>query len=50
VELSDELVMTAGVHIGLGCNQAWFTLAGATPVPGPRQFEFELIAQFNLNF
>jgi hypothetical protein len=50
VEFPDQLIMTAGVHIGLGCNQAWFTLAGATPVTGPRPFEVEVIAQLNLNF
>jgi hypothetical protein len=50
VELPDQVIVTGGVHIGLGCDKAWFTVAAARPVTGPRPYEVEFIAQLNLNF
>jgi hypothetical protein len=45
----DIFDMTAGVHIGLW-NRAYLTLAAATPLTGPRPYDFELIAQFNFRW
>jgi hypothetical protein len=45
----DTVVLTGGVHLGLW-GQASLTLGLATPVTGPRPFDVEAIAQFNLRF
>jgi hypothetical protein len=47
--LSDQLILTAGVHLGVG-ERAWLTIGMATPVTGPRQFEWEGVVQLNYAF
>ena len=49
VNLSDQLIITGGVHIGL-MNQAYLTIGGAVPITGGRLNDFEVIAQFNYRF
>jgi hypothetical protein len=43
------LTVTAGVHLGLW-DRAYLTIAANTPVFGPRPYDIEVIAQFNLKF
>jgi hypothetical protein len=49
VGFPDQFTMTAGVHIGIGCLGT-LTLAGASPVTGPRPFAGEFICQFNMRY
>jgi hypothetical protein len=49
VGLSDQFIITAGVHMGIG-NNAWFTVGGAMPYSGPRPESYELIGQLNFKF
>jgi hypothetical protein len=45
----DLLVLTAGVHVGLGCAST-LSLGVATPTLGQRAFDIEALAQFNWRF
>jgi hypothetical protein len=45
----EEVVFTYGVHLGL-FKKAQLTLGIATPVTGPRPFDFEALAQLNWRF
>jgi hypothetical protein len=45
----DQVVLTGGVHVGLGRGTT-FTVGMAVPVTGPRPYDFELLCQFNLFF
>ena len=45
----DLVAITSGVHVGLGRNST-LTLGVVTPVTGPRIFNVEGLAQFNLRF
>jgi hypothetical protein len=49
VVFSDILVLTSGLHIdtGMRCRTS---LGVAVPVTGPKPFDIEAIAQFNLRF
>jgi len=49
VIFGDQVIMTAGVHLGL-FNRAYFTVGGAIPLTGSRFNDFEVIAQFNYRF
>jgi hypothetical protein len=45
----DSFIVTTGVHFGLGCR-ANLTIGAATPLSGPRIFDYEGIAQLNWRF
>lgn len=45
----DSFTLTTGVHIGLR-NRAFLTLGFGVPLVGPRPYDFEALAQFNLRF
>lgn len=45
----DLVVLTAGVHLGLGTRSA-LTLGVATPITGPRPFAVEGLVQLNFRF
>jgi hypothetical protein len=45
----DLVVLTGGVHVGLGCRSI-LSLGIATPVTGPRAFHVEALAQLNWRF
>jgi hypothetical protein len=45
----DQVVLTGGVHFGL-YNRTWLTLGAATPVSGPKPFDFEILALLNYRF
>jgi hypothetical protein len=45
----DLVVLTGGVHVGLGCRSI-LSLGIATPVTGPRTFNVEALAQLNWRF
>jgi hypothetical protein len=45
----DLVVLTGGVHVGLGCRSI-LSLGVATPVTGPRAFDVEALAQLNWRF
>jgi hypothetical protein len=49
VGFPDQFITTAGVHLGL-CHRAFLTFGAATPLFGPRPFEFEYITQLNVVF
>jgi hypothetical protein len=46
---SDVVVLTAGVHFGLG-RHSTLTFAAATPITGPRPDQFEATVQLNWGF
>jgi hypothetical protein len=45
----DQYIVTGGVHIGL-CNTAFLTVGVATPMAGPKPYNYEILAQFNFRF
>ena len=45
----DAVVLTGGVHFGVGRNST-LTFGAASPVTGPRTYNFEGFVQFNLRF
>jgi hypothetical protein len=49
ITIPNILDFTAGVHVGVG-RSSLFTVGLCTPVTGPRPFDIEAIAQFNLRF
>jgi hypothetical protein len=49
IQIPDLVVFTEGVHVGF-YNHSTLTLGLAEPVTGPRPFDFEAFAQFNLRF
>lgn len=49
IVVPDWVVLTAGTHFVLGGGST-LLLGGAVPVTGPKPFDFEFIAQFNLRF
>jgi hypothetical protein len=49
VGVPDLLIVTGGVHLGLG-DRSTLTLGAATPFTGPRVFSYEGIVQLNLRF
>jgi hypothetical protein len=49
IVVPDLVVLTAGVHFGLG-GRSTLTLGAATPVTGPRVYDIEAMAQFNWRF
>jgi hypothetical protein len=49
IVITNQFVMTAGVHIGLW-NCTYLTVAGAIPVAGPRLFNYEILTSLNIRF
>jgi hypothetical protein len=49
VRVPDQVTFTGGLHVGI-CCRAFLTLGCAVPVTGPKPFDVEGIAQFNLSF
>ena len=49
VYVTDEVVFTGGVHLGLGRN-ATLTFGAATPITGPRLYNIEAFVQLNWRF
>ena len=49
VGVPDWVDLTAGCHVGL-CHRSTLSLGVCTPVTGPKPFEVEALAQFNLRF
>jgi hypothetical protein len=49
ISSSDVIVLTGGLHFGLGCHTS-LTFAAATPITGPRPDQFEATVQLNWGF
>jgi hypothetical protein len=49
IVMPDQFILTGGVHIGL-CNSAFLTVAIATPLSGPRPYNYEVLTQLNFRF
>jgi hypothetical protein len=49
ISVPDIVTITGGLHIGMG-RGCVLTLGAVTPVTGPRVYDIEAIAQFNVRF